>query len=235
MSAKFSRRRIDDEVYLAVFDSIHNVRTTLMPFQNGFHLNAPLLKKGRSAIRGQQLEAGFLKTPGGVRKFLGAVTLGNGEQHGTFHGQRSFRGFLRLVERQPERRINAQHFPCGTHFRPEHRVDLREHIEREHRFFDPEMRNVMMFQIEVSELLAKHNFGGNARHGNPAYLGNQRHGTRCAWVGFEHVDHILADRILNIHQPHHAHFARDGAGVLIDGLDVLLRNTHGWNHTGGIA
>ena len=65
-------------------------------------------------------------------------------------------------------------------------------------------------------------FGGNGHHLDVADLGDQRHGAACAWIGLEHVDHVVFDGVLHVHKAAHMHGFRDALGVIADGSQVLF-------------
>jgi len=79
-------------------------------------------------------------------------------------------------------------------------------------------------EVEVAQLLAQHDLGGQTGHGDVAHLGNQGYGAGGPGVGLQDVDHVISDGVLNIHQAHHVKLHRDAPGVFIDGVQVFGRD-----------
>ena len=195
-----------------------------MHLQHRLGLDPVFLEEGGGAGRGQQFEPLRLQAPGGRNQLFGSVALRHSHQHRAGKRQRAAGPVLRLEKGHAERGIQAQHLAGGTHFRTQHRIHFGEHVEGEHRFLHADMRNVALGEIEIAQGFAEQDFGGDAGHRDAADLGDQRHRARGAWIGFQHVHRVVADRVLNVHQADHPHLAGDGAGVLANRSEVLFRN-----------
>ena len=89
-------------------------------------------------------------------------------------------------------------------------------------------------RADAGELVG-HELGGDIGHVDVADLGDQGHRAGCPGIGFQHIDCVLVDGVLHVHQAHHAHLAGDVRGVLADDLLILLRNFHGGDHAGGVS
>ena len=88
----------------------------------------------------------------------------------------------------------------------------------------PKCGNLRCLQVQLRQLLAQHALDGQPGHLDVADLRDQRHGPRRPRVGFEDVDDVLADGVLDVHQPDDVQLHRDSPGVLADRVDVLLRD-----------
>ena len=91
------------------------------------------------------------------------------------------------------------------------------------------------FEIQVGEFLPQHDLSGNTCHGNVADFGYEGHGSGCPWVGFQYVDHIVCNGILDIHETHDIKFHSDLLRVVADGIDMPHGNTDWRNYTSRIA
>ena len=58
--------------------------------------------------------------------------------------------------------------------------------------------------------------------GDVADLGNQRHGARSAGIGFQNINHIVGDGVLDIHQSDDAQFHGDSLGVFFNRIDMCF-------------
>ncbi len=101
--------------------------------------------------------------------------------------------------------------------------------------FTPTCGMVWRWSFRSLQLRAQHELRGDAGHRDIADLGHQRHGARGARVGFEHIDLVLADGVLDVHHAADLQLAADAQGVFLDGLDVFLRQRHRRNGARGIA
>ena len=129
----------------------------------------------------------------------GFVPVGNRKQHGPLHRQHHLGGFLGLEKRPSIGVRQAEDLAGGTHFRSQHGIDLREHVEREHRFLNPVMGDMLVRKLQVGEAFAQHDLGGQAGHGHIAHLGHDRYGPGGARVGLQHVDGVVVDGVLHVH------------------------------------
>ena len=84
---------------------------------------------------------------------------------------------------------------------PKHRIDAGEAGEREHRFLDPDMIELVEREIERGERFAGHHPACDLGDRLADHLGDERHRARGARIDLEHVNHAILQRVLDVHQP----------------------------------
>ena len=238
VDALISGRGVDDHVKLAVGDHIQDIGASFIDLQHALSLNAFLLK-GLVGIAGRvDLEA-VLPEASGQFYDLRLVLLVDRDQDGTLQRQPGAGRFLRLVEGFTCRRGQAQDFTGGSHLRSQDRVDLLEHVEGEDRFLDTVIRDMLLFQLRnrgfPAGQLRGDDIRGDRDHADVADLGYQRNGTGRSGIGFQHVDSIVLNGVLHVHQADDMHLFRDLSGVLLDGLQMLFGNMSGRNDAGRVT
>ncbi len=92
-----------------------------------------------------------------------------------------------------------------------------------------------LLEVQLRELLAQHALRGDPGHRDVADLRDQRHGARGPRIGLQDVDRVLADGVLDVHQPDHLQLHGDLAGVLVDRVDVLRRDADRRDDAGRVA
>src|SRR6185312_2063916 len=70
---------------------------------------------------------------------------------------------------------------------------------------------------------------------HPGRLGDKRHGARRARVDLEHVDVVVLDRELDVHQPNNVKSARECDGLALDFRDGLGREAVRGQRAGAVA
>ncbi len=149
-------------------------------------------------------------------------------------GQGLFGGILGFVEGQAGGPGEAEDLSCGTHFGTEDRINLGEHVEREDRFLDPVIGRFDLREVFFLELFPEHDAGGDAGHGEAAYLGNQGDGPGGAGIGLENVNRVVADSVLDVHEADHVHGFGDPLGIVANGFNVFFRDIDRRQDTGRI-
>ena len=71
--------------------------------------------------------------------------------------------------------------------------------------------------------------------GTPMALDTNGHGARGARVDLEHVDLLVLDRELDVHQADHAELPRERARLRLDALDLVVAERVGRQRAGGVA
>ncbi len=143
---------------------------------------------------------------------------------------------LGLRERRPER-FGAAHDLAGRfHLGTEQRVDAREPDERKHRRLDEEPGH---FEILGQPLLCQaspdHELGGDLGERRAGRLREIRHRSRRARIHFEHVDDVVLDGKLRVHQTDDVERTGDAAGVVADRGDDRLAQLERRHDTGAVA
>src|SRR5690606_19668205 len=101
----------------------------------------------------------------------------------------------------------AHYFTGRFHFWPKDRVNCREFIEREYRFFHAEigwsnfLGETLLCQ-RSARLAARRPFG----EGHTNALGHKTHSARCAWIYFDYINLAILIGKLGIHQTNNAQF-----------------------------
>ena len=91
----------------------------------------------------------------------------------------------------PEVGVQAHDLAGGTHFRREQNVLAVKTVEGKDGFLDrPVTGPNLLGETEVSQFLARHDFGGKLgqRHANG--LADKRDGARGARIDFQHIDRL---------------------------------------------
>ena len=90
------------------------------------------------------------------------------------------------------------------HLRTQNWIDARKLREREDGRFDVEAIDCQICgQVKVFQLATGHYESADTCERNAGRFGNERHGARRARIYFEHVDAVILDRELNVHQAYH--------------------------------
>ncbi len=146
------------------------------------------------------------------------------DQDGSGYRQRRLRRFLGFEVSQVEGIGQAEDFAGGPHLRPEHRIDFREHVERENRFLDAEMAEfagVSGWQSVEGLPLAAAMISSVAILAIEMLQTLETSGTvrDARGLASRTVDFIVADRILHVHQADDVQFPGDLLGIVDDGRD----------------
>ena len=157
------------------------------------------------------------------------VAVGQRDEHRALGGQRAVGGGLRLGERRAELGVEAHDLAGGLHLRREHGVDAvaldgAEPVEGQHRLLDRDRR--VLGQVGAVAGRGQHpggaQVGDRLPHRDPGRglgqlhrrrLGDERHGAAGPGVGLDHVEDVVLDRVLDVHQPADA----DPRGQLLGG------------------
>ena len=110
-------------------------------------------------------------------------------------GQPVAGGQLALGERQAEGAVDAHHLAGRAHLGPEHRVDLGEAVERQHRLLDRDVpavdrRAQQALVAQLGERGADHHPGRDLGQRHAGGLGDERHRAAGPRVGLDH-EHLV--------------------------------------------
>src|SRR3989337_3852260 len=92
------------------------------------------------------------------------LPLGDGDEYRSTGGKELRGRDLRFEKGLPVVLRHTEDLAGGSHFRPEDRIDLREHVERENRFLDTEVRDRAADEGKVAQVLPQHHLGRESRH-----------------------------------------------------------------------
>ena len=229
-------RRVDDEVHLLVQDDVEDVRAAFGDLVHHFALDAGLLVELGGTFGGVDLEAELLEFLADFDGLFRQVNLiGQANQHGTFVREEGTGGFLALVVSEGVVVGEAEDFAGGAHFGAEHRVHLRELVEGEHGFLGAVVVELLVLELQVFELRAEHKAGSEAGHLGVANLGDQRHRAGGARVRFEDEHLAVFDSVLHVHEAANVEGFGNLTGVIFDGCQVFLRDSHRRDNAGGVT
>ena len=96
--------------------------------------------------------------------------------------------------------VDAHDLARGSHLRTKHRIDFGEALEGENRLLDPDMCDFWPRQLEIGELFSRHHARRDGRHGMAYDLGDEWHRAACARIDLQHVDLVVLDRELDVHE-----------------------------------
>ena len=229
-------RRVDDEVHLLVQDDIENVRAAFSNLVHHFALDTGSFVELGGTFGSVNLEAELLEFLTDFNRLFGEVHLvGEADEHSAFGREEGTCGFLALVVSEGVVVGEAEHFASGAHFGAENRVHLRELVEGEHSFLGTVVVELLVLELEVFELFAEHQAGGEAGHLRVANLGDQRHRARSARVRFENEHLAVFDSVLHVHEAANVEGFGNLAGVILDGCQVFLGDGHRRDDAGGVT
>ena len=149
-----------------------------------------------------QTQAGIGERAGDPNR-RGLVAIVHREIHRALRRKTVRRRELTLGIGDTERSVDSHHLSGRAHLRAEHRIDLGETTERKHRLFHADVpagfrRPQESFDSELGERCPDHHATRHHRQGHARGFGHERHGSRRTWVRFEHVDHAVANRELDV-------------------------------------
>ena len=131
---------------------------------------------------------------------------------------------------------NAHHLPGRLHLGAQNRINTRKFQERENRGLDEEVvYGQLISQTELLQLATRHQPDGQLGQGDTGGFAHEGHGAGGPRIDFQHVDHILLDGVLHIHQSDHLQLQRQPSGVVSHGLQVLGLDHIGRQHAGAVS
>ena len=96
--------------------------------------------------------------------------------------------------------VEAHDLAGRAHLGAQENVDAGEAVEGKNRFLYSDMRELLRFQLEAGEGLARHHPGGDLGDRLADHLGDEGHGARGARIDLEHIDVVVLDGELHIHE-----------------------------------
>ena len=122
------------------------------------------------------------------------------------------------------------------HFRTKHWIDAGKLCKREYGWFDEEtIDGEIVRQIKIFERAPGHHQRRNAGDRNARCFWDKRHRARRTWVHFEHINAMVLDCKLHVHQTAYWKRAREFAGVVPHRLNVFFVDLHRRQHAWRIA
>ena len=96
-------------------------------------------------------------------------------------------------------------------------------------------RDHLLGESEFLEGLARHDLGGHLGEGDSDRLADEGGGPGGAGIHLEHVDFLVLDGVLDVHQAAHIEFQRHRLGGVADGLEDLGGKRDARQHAGAVA
>ena len=137
---------VDDQIDLTVGDSVQDIGAALLQFVDELRFDAGSFEDVVGAFGGNDLKAAVTELARHIHDLVFVAVI-DADEDFAGEGKLDPGSFLRLVEGFAEVLGDAQHFAGGAHFRPENRIDLREHIEGEDCFFHTVVGNGLFRQF----------------------------------------------------------------------------------------
>src|SRR5262245_22711581 len=198
-----AQRRVDYQVDLVALDQVYDVRSPLVDFEDPLGGHAGFVQKTGRAPSRDDLEPEVAQPPGHTHGVLLVVVV-DADEGRAFERQTGVGAHLRLGEGHAETLGHSHHLAGRTHLGPEHGVYAGEFDEREDRLLDEEVvHGQLVGQVEIRERPPGHHARRNLGQRRPGGLRDEGHGARGARIDFEHVDDVVLDGELNVHQPAH--------------------------------
>ena len=144
---------------------------------------------------------------------------------------------LRFGEGALEAGVEAHHLAGGFHLRAQDGVDVGEAGEREHRLLHRDVRrDRIVVQREVGGQFGPgHHPGADLGDRHAGRLGDERHGAGGARIHLQHVDRVVLDGVLHVHQPDDVQRLGHRLGFGLQFGDHRRRQGIGRQRAGGIA
>ena len=164
------------------------------------------------------------------------VIVVDGDQYAALQGQRRARAQLALGKGMTKARCMAHDLAGGAHLRPQHRVDAGELLPGQHRLLDKEaVQFRLLGEVELGQRCARHDLGRKLGQGHARRLADKGHRATGSRVDLQHVDDVVLDGVLNVHQPAHAQGQAQLFRILADDVEVIVADLVGRQHAGAVA
>ena len=203
-------------------DLIRNIRALgLVNLEAQLRFDAMLLQELAGARGGFDAETEFLERACHVHHPR-LLFVRHRNEHRPRQRERAAGRLLGFEIREPKRLRHPQHFAGRAHFRAQQRIDLREHVERQHDFLHPDVRDALVMELQVAQRRPEHELRGVAGHRHVADFRYQRHGAGGTRISFQYVDQVLTDGVLDVHDANHLKFVGNTSGVFLNSDDMFL-------------
>lgn len=137
---------VDDDIYLAVGDSVKNIGSALLELADLFSLDAVLGEQIICSACSDYLEAESLKILCNAYYFWLVIVV-YADKNSALQRNSCLSSLLSLVICLAEIVGHSQNFTCGTHLGAKERIDLREHIEGEYGFLYTVMLELLFTKL----------------------------------------------------------------------------------------
>ena len=208
----------------SAFQQLHQA-VAFADFGNGGYIHPGVEQCPGCALGGIEGKAAFVEFSGGVHHFP-FVAVADGDENAAAFFHAIVRRDQAFIEGFHQGAADAENFPGGFHFRPKLGIETGKLFKGEYRYFYGKVgyRAVKAGAVaHILELFSQHGPGGDIHHRQARDLGNVRHGTGGPGVGFDNVDFIGVDYVLDIQKPH----GFQALGNLFRGGNELFRQRSG--------
>ena len=229
---------IDNQLDLVIRDLIQDVRTSLVELAYLQGRNTGLFDQVTGSAGCHNFKAKLIEASCNVN-YLCLISVINRNQHAAGSGQLGLCRFFCLEECITKVCRQSKNLTGGTHFRSEYRVNLREHIEGEYRFFYTVVSEFLFFQLRHRALASGIRQGNDIRcnlnHVDAADLGYKRNGSGCTGICLDDKYLAVLNRILHIHQANNMQLLCDLSGVVFQSFDLLFCQSSRGNDTSRVT
>ena len=167
----------------------------------------PFGREGRSrAASGNELVAHLVEHAGHVNRLrlVAGLHTDEGQAALAWVGQLGAGRNLRLHEGLHEAGGHTHDLASRLHLRAQDGVHSRELHKREDRLLDREIRRHHLGRDAlVVQALAQHGPGRHLGQGHARGLRDKGHRAGCPWIDLQHIDPLVLDGELHIHEAHH--------------------------------
>ena len=130
----------------------------------------------------------------------------------------------------------AHHLAGGAHFGAKQGVDAGELLPRQHRLLDEETVNFgFARQPHFFQRLTCHDTRRQLCQRHTCRLAHKGDGAAGARIDFEHVDDVIFDGILHVHQPAYTQGKAQLFGVLADDVEVIAADLPWRQHASAVT
>ena len=151
-------------------------------------------------------------------------------------GQLCARSNLRLHKGLDKTGGHAHDLAGRFHLRAQDGVHTRELHKGKDRLLDREIRRHHLGRDAlVVQALAQHGPGRHLGQGHARGLRDKGHRARCPWVDLQHIDPLVLNGELHIHEAHHIQGLGHELGLALELGNQGLRERIRWQAAGGVA
>ena len=238
-----AERRVHDQVDLAGFHQVHDVRPAFIHFEDGLRFDARRLQSGGRSPRSHDAEPELGELLAN-RSDVPLVAVVHADEHCAAPRKPLARSELRLGKRLPECRGNTHDFTRRAHLGSKNRVHAPKFVERENgrlhgvELMDGDLRNAVRAhqrKIHLRELASHHEPRRSLRKRHARRLTDVGHGARRAGVYLEHVNMFVLDGVLHVHQPDDLQSQGEPLRIFANRVQNERRQAHRGKNTGRVS
>ncbi len=187
------------------------------------------------AGRGEEGEAQPVQLAGDL-EHRALVEIVDRDQHGARQRQGRAGGGLGLGKSMAEAGGMAHDLAGGLHLGAKPVVGPGKLLEGQHGFLHKEaLHRRHLGKAQLFQAAAGHHLRRQPRNRHAGGLADKGHGARSARVDLQHVNDVVLDGILHVHQAAHAQRQPQALGVVAHDAEVVQADFVGRQHAGAVA